>query len=265
METTIASVLGPNGDDGAHGVGVRHLNCGDTAFSVEFGTAIDPAINAKVMGLHAAIKAAAAAGRLPGVVETVPSFRALLVHYDPLRTSRVALEPAIDALAAQGRSATTEGRRWRIPCCYDDPELAPDLPEVAERTRLTASQVVALHSGAEFTVYVVGFMPGFPFMGGLPKALELPRRKQPRVAVPQSSVAIALVMTGIYPWESPGGWHLIGRTPLQMFDPRRAQPSLFGPADRVRFRAIARAEFDALASQQKAGTLDAATFFEAPP
>ncbi len=246
-------------------MGVRYLSCGDTAFSVEFGTTIEPAINAKVMGLHAAIKAEAAAGRLPGVVETVPSFRALLVHYDPLSTSRSALEPAIDALVAQGRSATAVGRRWRIPCCYDDPAFAPDLPEVAERTQLTAKQVIARHSGADFTVYVVGFMPGFPFMGGLPKELELPRRKQPRVAVPQSSVAIALVMTGIYPWESPGGWHLIGRTPLRMFDPRRAQPSLFGPADRVRFRPIGRAEFDALAAQQAAGTLDAAAFREAAP
>ena len=244
-------------------MGVRYLSCGDTAFSVEFGTAIEPAINAKVMGLHAAIKAEAAAGRLPGLVETVPSFRALLVHYDPLSTSRAALEPAIRRLVAEGRSARTQGRQWRIPCCYDDPEFAPDLPEVAERTRLTAKQVVALHSGAEFSVYMIGFMPGFPFMGGLPKALELPRHKQPRVAVPQSSVAIALVMTGIYPWESPGGWHLIGRTPLLMFDPRRAEPSMFAPADRVRFQPVSRAEFDSLAARQRAGTLDAADFREA--
>jgi KipI family sensor histidine kinase inhibitor len=231
---------------------------------VEFGTAIEPAINAKVMGLHAAIKAETAAGRLPGVVEAVPSFRALLVHYDPLITSRAALEPAIERLVAEGRSAKAQGRRWRIPCCYDDPEFAPDLPEVAERTGLTAKQVIALHSGAEFSVYMIGFMPGFPFMGGLPKALELPRRKQPRVAVPQSSVAIALVMTGIYPWDSPGGWHLIGRTPLLMFDPRRAEPSLFGPADRARFRPVSRAAFDALAARQTAGTLDTAGFREAP-
>lgn len=244
-------------------MGVKYLSCGDTAFSVEFGTAIDPAVNAKVMGLHAAIKAEAKAGRLPGLVEAVPSFRALLIHYDPLRTSRAALEPAIESLVAQGRSATVAGRRWTIPCCYDDPRLAPDLSEVAERAKLTSEQVIALHSGAEFTVYVVGFMPGFPFMGGLPKALELPRRQQPRVAVPQSSVAIALVMTGIYPWESPGGWHLIGRTPLRMFDPRRPEPSLLGPADRVRFRRIARAEFDALAAEQQAGTLDVARFREA--
>lgn len=244
-------------------MGVKYLSCGDTAFSVEFGTAIEPDINARVMGLHAAIKAERAAGRLAGVVEAVPSFRALLIHYDPLTTSRAALEPAVAELVAQDRRATAIGRHWLIPCCYDDPELAPDLPDVAERTKLTAEQVIGLHSGAEFTVYVVGFMPGFPFMGGLPKELELPRRKQPRLAVPQSSVAIALVMTGIYPWESPGGWHLIGRTPLRMFDPRRAEPSLLGPADRVRFRRIDRVEFDALAAAQQAGTLDVARFREA--
>lgn len=245
-------------------MGVRFLSCGDTAFSVEFGTTIDPAINARVMGLHVAVKAEAAAGRLAGVVEAVPSFRALLIHYDPLRTSRAALQPQIEALVAQDHSATAEGRHWTIPCCYDDPQLAPDLAEVAERAKLTSEQVVALHSGAEFRVYVVGFMPGFPFMGGLPKALELPRRQQPRIAVPQSSVAIALVMTGIYPWQSPGGWHLIGRTPLRMFDPRRAEPSLLAPADRVRFRRIARGEFDALVAEQQAGTLDVSRFRRAP-
>lgn len=244
-------------------MGVKYLSCGDTAFSVEFGTAIAPDINARVMGLHAAIKAARAEGRLRGVVEAVPSFRALLIHYDPLTTSRAELEPAVAELVAQDRRATAIGRHWRIPCCYDDPEFAPDLPDVAERTNMTAEQVIALHSGAEFTVYVVGFMPGFPFMGGLPKQLELPRRQQPRLAVPQSSVAIALVMTGIYPWESPGGWHLIGRTPLRMFDPRCEEPSLFGPADRVRFRRIGRAEFDALAEAQQAGSLDVAGFREA--
>ena len=246
-------------------MGIRYLSCGDTAFSVEFGTAIDPALNAQVMGLHAAVKTEAAAGRLPGLVETVPSFRALLIHYDPLSTSRAALQPQIEALVAQNRSATALGRQWLLPCCYDDPEFAPDLPEVAETTKLTPERVVAAHSGAEFTVFVVGFMPGFPYMGGLPKALELPRRKQPRVAVPQSSVAIALGLTGIYPWKSPGGWHLIGRTPLQVFDPRRPEPSLLAPADRVRFRRIGRQEFEALARAQADGTLEIASLRRGPP
>jgi KipI family sensor histidine kinase inhibitor len=243
-------------------VSVKYLSCGDTAFSVQFGTTIDAATNAKVMGLHAAIKAEKAAGRLAGLVEAVPSFRALLVHYDPLATSRAELEPAIDRLAAARHTATTIGRHWLIPCCYDDPELAPDLNDVAARTGHGIEEVVALHSGTTFAVYVIGFMPGFPFMGGLPKSLELPRRKQPRLNVPRSSVAIALNMTGVYPWESPGGWHLIGRTPLYMFDQRRAEPSLLGPADRVRFRRVARPEYDALSARQREGTLDVGAFRE---
>ena len=237
---------------------VKYLNCGDTAFSVQFGTAIDPAINARVMGLHAAVKSEKAAGHLSGLVETVPSFRALLVHYDPLTTSRADLEQAIDRLVAHGQVATAAGRQWLIPCCYDDPELAPDLPDVAKRTGLAVEEIIALHSGATFTVYVIGFMPGFPFMGGLPKSLELPRRGQPRLSVPQSSVAIALNMTGVYPWASPGGWHLIGRTPVLMFDPRRPEPSLLGPADRVRYRRISRSEFDEVSASQQSGTLDVA-------
>lgn len=241
---------------------VKYLSCGDTAFSVQFGTTIDAATNAKVMGLHAAIKVEKAAGRLAGLVETVPSFRALLVHYDPLATSRAELEPVIDRLVATRHTAATIGRRWLIPCCYDDPELAPDLNDVAARTGHSTEEVVALHSGTTFAVYVIGFMPGFPFMGGLPKSLELPRRKQPRLNVPRSSVAIALNMTGVYPWESPGGWHLIGRTPLYMFDQRRAEPSLLGPADRVRFRRIARSEFDTLSGRQREGTLDVRKFRE---
>jgi KipI family sensor histidine kinase inhibitor len=244
-------------------VSVKFLSCGDTAFSVQFGTTIDPVINGQVMGLHAAVKAEKAAGRLTGLVETVPSFRALLVHYDPLSTSRAELEQAIGDLAAQGHVAATQGRQWQIPCCYDDRELAPDLPEVAERTGHGIEEVIALHTGTVFSVYVIGFMPGFPFMGGLPKSLELPRRKQPRLSVPQSSVAIALNMTGIYPWDSPGGWHLIGRTPILMFDARRAQPSLLGPADRVRFRRIASEEYRTLAANQHAGSLDVAVLQEA--
>ncbi|MGH6931255.1 MAG: 5-oxoprolinase subunit PxpB [Dongiaceae bacterium] len=243
---------------------VRYLNCGDTAFSVQFGTTIEPAINAKVMGLHAAIKAEKVAGRLAGLVETVPSFRALLVHYDPLSTSRAKLEHAIGRLVEQRHVAASVGRRWLIPCCYDDPELAPDLPDVASRTGLSVEEVIVLHTGSMFTVYVIGFMPGFPFMGGLPKSLELPRRSQPRVNVPQCSVAIALGMTGVYPWQSPGGWHLIGRTPVLMFDCRRPEPSLLGPADRVRFRRVSRAEYQELSDQQRNEALDILRFREAP-
>jgi KipI family sensor histidine kinase inhibitor len=238
------------------GLAVRYLSCGDTAFSVEFGSSITPAFNARVMGLHARIAAEREAGRLKGVVETVPSMRALLVCYDPLATSRAELQPAIEALVAHGLESATASRTLSIPCCYDDPEFAPDLGEVAQRTGLTAEAVIEGHVGADFHVYVLGFMPGLAYVVGLPKELELPRRTQPRVRVPRSAVGIAMNMTTIYPFDSPGGWHLLGRTPLRMFDQRRAQPVLLAPGDRLRFRRIGRAEYDAIAAQAEAGTLD---------
>jgi KipI family sensor histidine kinase inhibitor len=241
------------------GVGIRYLDCGDTAFSVEFGSTIAPEINARVMGLHARIAAERAAGRLEGVVETIPSMRALLVCYDPLTTTRAVLQPAIEALVAAGLEAAAPTRRLSIPCCYDDPEFAPDLAEIAERTRLTTEEVITLHAASDLHVYLLGFMPGGSYSVGLPKELELPRRSQPRVRVPRSSVGIAMNMTMIYPFDGPGGWHLLGRTPLRMFDQRREQPVLLAPGDRLQFRRISRTEYDAITAQVDAGTLDWAT------
>jgi KipI family sensor histidine kinase inhibitor len=240
-------------------VSVRYLDCGDTAFSVEFGSTIAPEINARVMGLHARVAAERDAGRLPGVVETIPSMRALMVFYDPLATSRAALQPAIEALVAGGLEHAAPSRTLSIPCCYDDPEFAPDLPDVAARTGLTTEAVIAAHLASDFRVYVLGFMPGLAYIVGLAKELELPRRSQPRVRVPRSSVGIAMNMTTIYPFDSPGGWHVLGRTPLLMFDQRRAQPVLLAPGDVLRFRRVNRAEHDAIAAKAEAGTLDWAT------
>ena len=235
---------------------VRYLSCGDTAFSVEFGNEISPLINGQVMGLHAAIGAATAEGDLRGVVETVPSYRALMVIYDPLVTSRAELQPRIDALVGGGLTAASSTRRVTIPCCYDDPEFAPDLAEVAGRTNRPPEQVVASHLASSFKVYVLGFMPGLAYIAGLEPSLYLPRRDQPRVRVPRSSVAIAMDQTTIYPFESPGGWHLIGRTPLWMFDKRRDQPVFLAPGDSVTFERIDRAAYDALAQKVESGTLN---------
>ena len=230
------------------------LSAGDSAFVVEFGDTIDRPTNAKVMALHRAI----AGADLKGVIETIPTFRSLMVQYDPLLATRAELEAPVLALAQRNATAAAAGKRWRIPVCYDG-ELAPDLEEVAQRTKLAREQVIATHLGATFFAYVLGFMPGFAYLGGLPKELELPRRSEPRVRVPKNSVAIAQALTAIYPWESPGGWHLIGRTPIELFDLRRAQPILWGAGDEVVFRRISRSEFDAIAAQVAANTFDAAT------
>jgi KipI family sensor histidine kinase inhibitor len=237
-------------------VSVRYLSCGDTAFSVEFGNEISPQINGQVMALHATIAKAKAEGGLGGLVETVPSMRALMVCYDPLATSRAELQPRIEGLVAGGLAADAVGRKVRIPCCYDGDDFAPDLAEVAERTNKTPEQVIAAHLASPFKVYVLGFMPGLAYIAGLDRSLYLPRRTQPRVRLPRSTVAIAMDMTTIYPFESPGGWHLLGRTPLRMFDQRREQPVFLAPGDSLTFERVGRPEYDAIAQRVEAGTLD---------
>jgi len=244
----MVSVQNSNGQE------LRVLSAGDTAFVVEFGNAIDRTLNAQVMALHRAITAA----QLPGIVETLPTFRSLMVFYDPLAITRAELEPQVIALAGRQNERTQAGRLWRLPVCYEG-EFAPDLAEVAQRTDRSVDQVIALHAGATYFAYVLGFMPGFAYLGGLPMELDLPRRKEPRVRVPQNSLAIAGEMTAIYPWESPGGWHLIGRTPIALFDLRREQPILWGAGDEVQFVRVDRAAHDDIAAQVASGSFDHAS------
>jgi inhibitor of KinA len=180
-----------------------------------------------------------------GVVETVPTFRSLMVHYDPLVTSRDALESAIRGRIGRQEERPRAARLWQVPVCYEG-AFAPDLPEVAARLALSPAEVVGLHSETQYHVYMLGFLPGFPYLGDLPERLALPRRADPRLSVPAGSVAIALTLTAIYPYESPGGWHLIGATPIRLFDAARARPTLLLPGDAVRFEPIAPARFAAL-------------------
>jgi inhibitor of KinA len=222
-------------------VSVRFLPAGDTAVIVEFGDRIDRVVSDRVLRLSALVRAA----NLPGVVETVPTFRSLMVHYDPLATTSANLNAALEELLDSSRGEAKPVKLWRIPACYAASH-APDLAEVAQRTGLSAAEVVRLHSGTRFHVYMIGFVPGFPYMGDLPELLALPRRIDPRIRVPAGSVAIATNMTAIYPLESPGGWHLIGTTPIRLFDLRRPRPALLSPGDAVRFEPVAVAEFDAI-------------------
>jgi KipI family sensor histidine kinase inhibitor len=237
-------------------VSVRYLSCGDTAFTVEFGNEISPALNGQVMALHAVVAEAKQAGKLAGVVETVPTMRSLMVTYDPLATTRAELQPEIEALVARGLKSTGKTRKVAIPCCYDGEEFAPDLKEVAKATKKTQEQVIEAHLNSAFKVYVLGFMPGLAYVAGLDPTLYLPRRTQPRVRVPRSSVAIAMDMTTIYPFVSPGGWHILGRTPLMMFDQRKPQPVFLAPGDDVTFQRIDRKTFDRMEQESERGTLD---------
>jgi KipI family sensor histidine kinase inhibitor len=220
---------------------VRFLAAGDRALVVEFGDRIDRALSAEVLRLDASLRASGP----EGVVETVPTFRSLMVHYDPLATTRAALERAVKSLLEDAPHPRLGARLWRVPACYDG-ALAPDLEAVARLTGLAPEAVAALHSGTRYHVYMLGFLPGFPYMGDLPTRLALPRRADPRVSVPAGSISIATTLTAIYPYESPGGWHLIGTTPIPLFDSERARPALLTPGDAVLFEPIDQAGFAAI-------------------
>ena len=236
---------------------VNILDLGDAALTLEFGDRIDPALQAEVHALDLAIETACADGRLAGIVETVPTFRSLTVVFDPLRTDRAALIASLRTLIPERGLAPTPvaGRHWRLPACYEG-DAAPDLAATATATGLRPEQIVSLHSETDYVVYMLGFLPGFPFMGDVAAPLRLPRRSTPRTRVPAGSVAIATGLTAIYPWESPGGWHLIGRCPVPLFNVRNASPALLRAGDRVCFQPVSPATFASLAEALEHGELD---------
>lgn len=186
-------------------------------------------------GAPLAAMAALQQDSLPGVIDLVPAIDSLLVCFDPLTTDRDQLTARLSDLAAHPPlTALPAGRKVVIPVHYGGAD-GPDLAEVAAQAGLTPDEVIALHTATEQRVLMIGFAPGYPYLGWLPPALHLPRRATPRVAVPAGSVAIAAGMTGIYPSILPGGWHLIGRTEARLFDPAADPPALLQPGDRVRF------------------------------
>jgi KipI family sensor histidine kinase inhibitor len=239
--------------------GVRLLPLGDAALTVEFGSAIEPRIHARVLGFARALEELAASGRIDGVVEWVPTFRSVTVHFDPDRIDGEALGAALLALARTSTSLTVTGAHWRIPVCFE-PEFAPDLDDLAAARAMPRERVVELMTQTAFSVYMLGFQPGFSYMGGLPEALEMPRLASPRKRVPAGSVAVAQRMCAAYPWESPGGWRLLGRTPVPLFDAADAErPALLAPGDQVRRQAVDRGAYEALQARCAAGTLDRAS------
>jgi KipI family sensor histidine kinase inhibitor len=228
---------------------LRFAAQGEGGLLVELGEGIDPAVNARVHALARALREAVPAG----VQEVVPSYRSLLVVFDPLRLGRAALEAEVTRAARGLEGAPPPAARLvTVPVCYGG-EHGPDLPDVAKHAGLSEEEVVRLHAGATYLVYLVGFTPGFPYLGGLPPRLATPRLATPRRTLPAGSVAIGGAQAGIYPVESPGGWRLVGRTPLRLFDAASEAPFLLAPGDRVRFEAIAPAAFARVAADVAAG------------
>lgn len=233
----------------------RLLPLGDAALTLEFGDTLDDALVARVAATASALRAAA----LPGVTEVVPTLRSLTVLFDPLTTDPDALAAALRALADAPADPPPAARHWRLPVCYDG-ALGEDLADVARRLDATTADVVRLHSGCTLRVAMLGFLPGFAFLTGLPAALHLPRRTQPRLRVPPGSVAVAGGMSAVYPWASPGGWHLLGRCALPLFNPAHTPPSLLAPGDTVRFEPMSRAEHEALAAAVATGAVNLRAF-----
>ena len=219
----------------------RVVAAGDSALLVELPPVIDPATSGRVLALARTIEARH--GSL--VRDLVVGYCSLTVYFDPIAVDAAWLETQVHAAAQVVDDAPeVEGAMVEVPVCYGG-ELGPDLPDVARAARCSEDEVVALHSGTIYRVYLVGFVPGFPYMASVDPRLALPRRSSPREKVPAGSVAIAAGQTGIYPAETPGGWHLIGRTPVKPYDPSRSHPFLFRAGDRARFHAIDAAAFHA--------------------
>lgn len=234
----------------------RILPVGDCALTVEFGQTIDAPTHALVLGFASALDAMASNGLLDGVIEWVPAFCSVTVHFDPDHTDSARLAEVLLALAHKGASATATGCRWHIPVCFDG-DFAPDLADLAAAKQLSPQAVIELMTGTVFTVYMLGFLPGFPYLGGLPAACDMPRLATPRTVVPARSIAVTGRMCAAYPWESPGGWRLLGRTPVRLFDPANARrPALLAPGDEVLWQAIDRATYADIEAQFAHGTFN---------
>jgi KipI family sensor histidine kinase inhibitor len=228
----------------------RFLQAGDRALTVEIANAIDPEVSDRV----AAIDRAIAAAGIEGVVETIPTYRSLLVVYDPARIRARALVDRLGEVIPRAASAPAGRRRWHFPVCYGG-DHGVDLDFVAGAHEITPEEVVTLHSGAEYRVYMIGFAPGFSYLGGLPEGLRTPRRENPRTLTPANSISIGGVQAAIFSIPMPSGWHLLGRTPARPFDPRREQPFLLKTGDHVRFRPIDADEFARLEALAEAGEI----------
>ncbi len=227
------------------------LSAGDTALVVQYGEVVDVSINRTVRQLAFAVRKL----NIKGVVDIVPTMRSLMIHYDPLFLSKSALIGVVTPLLSNLEELEENNRNWLIPVCYED-EFAPDINDVSKVTNTTIDEIVRQHTLLELEVFMMGFLPGFPYIGLLPEVFDLPRRIEPRVHIPPRSISVAARQTTIYTINSPGGWHLIGRTPVDFYDANRDEPILVRAGDRIKFQAIAKSEFIEIEADIKAGAFN---------
>jgi inhibitor of KinA len=220
----------------------RIVPAGDAAFTIEFAERIDPLVNAQAIALAGAVRAAA----VIGVRDVVSTYRSVTVYFDPLKTEHRHLVARLETEARRpAGTVAPDGRLVRIPVCYGG-AFGPDLSDVAAFGHVAEEEVIRLHASKPYRVFMLGFVPGFAYLGLVDDQIAAPRRRTPRVRVPSGSVGIAGAQTGVYPTETPGGWQLVGRTPIKPFDPSRREPFLMQPGDAVQFYPIDLAEFDRL-------------------
>lgn len=228
----------------------RFLASGDSAVTVEFGNAIDPDLNARVLALDAAL----AHKNLAGVVETIPTYRSLLIQFDPLVLDYPLLEQTVRDLCRTLSTDAKAARRWQIPVVYGG-EFGIDLEATAERHNLTPNQLIDKHAAGIYRVYMIGFMPGLAYLGGLDPSIATPRRLDPRLKTPSGTISIGGIQALVASVEMPSGWHLLGRTPVRTWKPGRDPEFLLLPGDEVVFMPIAAVKWDALDRAAEAGEI----------
>lgn len=227
---------------------IRILPCGDSALTIEFGETVDPVLNARVLGLDDALTQA----HLAGVHETIPTYRSLFVTYDPVRVSFAELSRSLQALAEQTGPKPPSPRRWHVPVSYGG-EFGFDLEEVAKGKGMTPDEVVRRHVAGDYRVYMLGYMPGYAYLGGLDQSIATPRRNEPRLVTPAGAVMIGGVQAGIQCLEAPSGWHILGRTPMRSYHPHRDPLFLLEPGDAVTFYEVSLAEWREMDKAAEAG------------
>lgn len=226
------------------------LPAGDSAVSVQFGNSIDLETFDKVRILHHQLTQS----KLPGVIETLPTYRSLMVHYDPQLLSYPALVAALNTLLSTPEQAAAFAKKTiTIPVCFGG-QYGEDLESVAAYHNTTPEEIVRLFCASDFLIYMLGFTPGYPYIGGVPNELATPRLKTPRVRIPAGAVGIGGEQLGIYPLESPGGFQLVGRTPVRLYDPARETPVLLEAGEYIRFQSVSSAEYEEISRQVVAGT-----------